>query len=92
MAIQSGGEAHIILTNIVLKVDRYIETAPRNDSLAGAKRSLGVVADAVKQGKKLTLMQLQGMQKAAEAIRAFSNEEKVADDLYDLEDFFAAQK
>lgn len=92
MAIQTGGEASVILTNIVLKVDRFIESAPRNDSLMIAKRSLRAVNDAVRQGKKLTLMQLQGMQKAAEAIRKFSNDEKVADDLFDLEDFFAAQK
>lgn len=92
MTIQSKGELAIVLQGIVMQADRFLDSAPRNAALQGARKSLGALNELVTRGQKPTLLQIQSIQTAADAIRGFSNDEEISDRLFDVQDYFAANK
>ena len=92
MAIQSGSEISVILTDILMKMERLLEENPRNGGLMNAKRTLVNVEETLRKGKELSLIQLQSFNTAADALRSALHDEAAADHLYDIQDFLAANR
>jgi hypothetical protein len=90
MAIQSKSEISVILTDILLKLERMLETDPHNASLEAAKKTLLLTGKLVKQDAPLTAKDLQALSTAADTLRsAVPEDEGMANHLYDVQDFLA---
>ena len=91
MAIQSGSEISVLLTDILMKVERLIEEAPHNVALQTAKKTLNNVEQTLRKGKELSLLQLQSFNTAAETLRSELSDEEAADHLLDIQDYLSAK-
>ncbi len=90
MAIQSKSEISVILTDILMKLERMLETDPHNAQLESAKKTLILTGKLLKKDQSLSAKDLQSLSSAADTLRsAVPEDEAMANHLYDVQDYLA---
>ena len=90
MAIQSLSEISVVLADILMKVDRMLDMTPNHQGLQAAKKNMSAVEKCIRSGKEPTLLMLHALNGSADTVRTEAKDEGIADKLYDIQDYFAA--
>lgn len=90
MAIQSKSEIGVILTDILLRLERLTEERPHDAALQSAEKTLVATARILKKGGAPSQKDLSALAAAADTLRgALPDDDEMANHLYDIQDYLA---
>ena len=87
MAIQTQGELVVVLTDVILKIDRTLSEQSHNPTLSTAARDLKLLAEHLKKGAKPTPQHIKSLLSASSIVRDTMKSEEMYDRMLDIEDF-----